>query len=116
MERRGLGDIGMRDNAFYKKLKSEAQRQVLDSSALENLTLENIRAMAGGDSELSGTFLRNMKRSLTMERRASEDDLLVSTVVGSLRGTYAQAEGCIRNRVVTIWLDGKPEEYEDVGI
>ena len=106
----------MRDNAFYKKFKAEAQGQALDTSALKDLTLENVRTLAGADSGLSGTFLRNMKRSLTAELQQAEDDLLVSTVVGSLCGTYVQAEGYVRNRVVTIWLDGKPEGGDDVGI
>ena len=106
----------MRDNAFYKKLKVETERQGLDALALEDMSLENVRAMAGAGSGLSGTFLGNMKRCLVTEMQAEEDDLLVSTVVGSLRGIYEQAEWCIRNGVVTIWLDGKPEEGDDVDL
>ncbi|MCK5172485.1 MAG: hypothetical protein KAR47_03790 [Planctomycetes bacterium] len=106
----------MRDNAFYKKFKAEAQGQALDTSALKDLTLENVRTLAGADSGLSGTFLRNMKRSLTTELQQKEDDLLVSNVADSIRDRYPQAEGMMRNRVITIWLDGKPKEDDDVGI
>jgi hypothetical protein len=106
----------MRDNAFYKKLRTEAQRQGIDLAAVKRLSPESVRSLAGANSGLSGTFLRNMKRSLTVELQQKEDDLLVSNIAGSIRDRYPQAEGMIRNRVVTIWLDGKPEEDDDGGL
>ncbi len=106
----------MRDNAFYKKLRTETEKQVMDLAAVKRLSLESVRSLAGANSGLSGTFLRNMKRSLTAELQQAEDDLLVSNVASSIRDRYPQAEGIIQNRVITIWLDGRPQEDEDVGI
>ena len=106
----------MRDNAFYKKLRAEADRQGIDLAAVKRLSPEGVRSLAGGGSGLSGTFLKNMKRSLTTELQQAEDDLLVSNIAGSIGDKYPQAEGMVRNRVVTIWLDGKPKEDDDVGI
>ena len=106
----------MRDNAFYKKLKSEAQRQGIDLAAVKRLSPESVRSLTGANSGLSGTFLRNMKRSLVTELQQKEDDLLVSNVAGSIRDRYPQAEGMMRNRMITIWLDGKPKEDEDGGL
>jgi hypothetical protein len=105
----------MRNNPLYKKLKEVTVKQVANAAAVEGLSIEDVRVMAGVSAgERTVTFLENMRLSLANELQTEQDESIVQWIIAQIQGQFPLADGAMRRgRIVEIHLDGYSEEDEE---
>ncbi len=105
----------MRNNPLYTKLKEAAAKQAANATAVNSLSIEDVRVMAGVTAgEKTVTFLENMRLSLANELQTEQDNSIVQWIIAQIQGQFPLAQGAMRRgRIVEIHLDGYSEEDEE---
>ncbi len=102
----------MKNRAEYKRLEIAFNAAGSDSSSVEVLSADEVRAMAEAEG-VSVTFAENMRRSLFAKLEAIERGLIAKWITLQLRGRFPLAEVKMpEKKVAIIYLDGIEEEDE----
>jgi len=107
------------DNPVYLQLKELAAGYTVED--IQSATTGQVNTLLGAELLLSDAFVENMKRCLVKERLIELDQAnllgLKDQLIGGARtwllDNFPDVAFEIRNRVVTIWLDGKLEVEND---
>ncbi|HPD47913.1 MAG TPA: hypothetical protein P5279_14900 [Anaerohalosphaeraceae bacterium] len=107
----------MRQLALYKKVKDGAETQELSAGAVEALSAEAVKTLAGvgtgGAEGMTATLVANVRRAVAAELRQKEMAAGAAWVEQQVRARYPQAAAVFRRgRVIEVWLDGVPAEVE----
>lgn len=99
---------------LYESLKAAIVSQKLSVRGLELLSPAQVREAIGqGARGRSLTFIGNMQRRLVAEMRREELQSAADWILSRIVTQFPKAEVTVRrNRIVQVWLDGKPEETE----
>ena len=105
----------MKTRELYKRLRDAVEARGDDSVAVEGLSVAAARSLIGPEAaRATTTLIRNAKRTLAAELRRKEMQTVADWIIASVRTRFGSAEvGIKRNRIIQVYLDGRPEEVEE---
>lgn len=104
----------MKQRALYKRVEAAAKAQRLDAAAVEGLSAQAMRLLAGAEGEpVTATLLGNIQRSLAVRLRQKEMDAAAVWIEAQARMKFpaARAQVCGAGRI-EVRLDGLSREEQ----
>jgi len=104
----------MKQHILYKRIEEAAEAQRLDAAAVEGLSTEVMRTLAGvQDGPVTATLLAGIQRKIGAVMRRKEVQAAAEWIEAQLRVRFPEAKAVVRRgRVIEVWLDGLPKEEE----
>ncbi len=99
---------------LYKRLRDAVEARGDDSDAVGALRTRAVRSLIGPEAKgVTTTMIRNTKHTLTAELRRKEMQTVADWIISHVRTRFGSVEVKVRReRVIEVWLDGKPAEVE----
>ena len=103
----------MRERPVYKRFRDAVEAQGVDAAAVEMLSPQAVRQMAGCEG-MTQTFLKNMRNRLAAKLRENEAETVAAWIKSKVLTRFPQAQTKVRRgRVIEVWLDPGAPGVED---
>ncbi len=104
----------MKQRKFYKEIEEAVEAQRLDAAAVDALSAEAVRTLAGKAAEgATATLVANMRRAVAAELRQKEMAAAAAWVETQVRVKFAAARAVVRSsRCIEVLLDGVAKEVQ----